>query len=197
MAGRSGPATSRNSRPAAVRKRPSSRGRAARVSPDIVRLLIGIALMFLGFATLVALVLPGEGKLTDMWRDSIAPWVGAGRRVLPFVLLIFESGKQPRRDLGSVSRAARWCSRCGTGEGPLTAMGTRHRAAALSDLRDGANRRYRRADCHGCAPACRGPHCCGSGASQISRVHGFGSDDRARRPPRAVLRIVVAAGSSK
>jgi S-DNA-T family DNA segregation ATPase FtsK/SpoIIIE len=43
--------------------------------------------MILGVATLIALLLPGEGKLTDLWRDSIAPWVGFGRRALPFVLL--------------------------------------------------------------------------------------------------------------
>jgi S-DNA-T family DNA segregation ATPase FtsK/SpoIIIE len=43
--------------------------------------------MLIGAATLVALMVPGEGKLTDWWRDSISPWVGFGRRILPFVLL--------------------------------------------------------------------------------------------------------------
>jgi S-DNA-T family DNA segregation ATPase FtsK/SpoIIIE len=43
--------------------------------------------MIVGVATGIALLLPGEGKLTDWWRDSISPYVGFGRRVLPFVLL--------------------------------------------------------------------------------------------------------------
>jgi DNA segregation ATPase FtsK/SpoIIIE-like protein len=85
MAGRS-PAASRNERPAQVRKR-SSRGPRPRVAPDVGRVVLGIVLMVLGVGTLIALMLPGEGKLTDLWRDSIAPWVGFGRRALPFVLL--------------------------------------------------------------------------------------------------------------
>ena len=28
----------------------------------------------LGAVTLIALALPGQGALTDWWRDSIAPW---------------------------------------------------------------------------------------------------------------------------
>ncbi len=43
--------------------------------------------MALGAITLIALILPGEGKLTDLWRDSIAPWFEAGRWLLPFLLL--------------------------------------------------------------------------------------------------------------
>ena len=38
--------------------------------------------------TLIALVLPGEGSLTDWWRDTAAPFVGSGRWLLPFVLLL-------------------------------------------------------------------------------------------------------------
>jgi DNA segregation ATPase FtsK/SpoIIIE-like protein len=91
MATRGGSAASRNSRPAAVR--PAARRRSTRsrmspaIAPDAARLIIGLILMLLGVATLIALILPGEGKLTDMWRDSIAPWVGAGRRILPFLML--------------------------------------------------------------------------------------------------------------
>ena len=44
-------------------------------------------MMALGAITLIALVLPGEGALTDWWRDSIAPWFEAGRWLLPFLLL--------------------------------------------------------------------------------------------------------------
>jgi S-DNA-T family DNA segregation ATPase FtsK/SpoIIIE len=43
--------------------------------------------MIVGVATGIALLLPGEGKLTDWWRDSISPYVGFGRRVVPFALL--------------------------------------------------------------------------------------------------------------
>ena len=84
MPARSGSAASRNSRPAAVRRR-SAR---SRIAPDAPRLMIGLALMILGAATGIALLLPGEGKLTDLWRDSIAPWVGFGRRILPFAMLM-------------------------------------------------------------------------------------------------------------
>jgi len=44
-------------------------------------------MMALGAITLIALVLPGEGALTDWWRDSIAPWFETGRWLLPFLLL--------------------------------------------------------------------------------------------------------------
>ncbi len=88
MSTRSGSATSRNSRPAAARRRSSRGNGTPRIAPDVVRSLIGLALMLLGAATLVALMLPGEGKLTDWWRDSMAPWFGSGRRVLPFLMLI-------------------------------------------------------------------------------------------------------------
>ncbi|MBM4407046.1 MAG: DNA translocase FtsK [Chloroflexi bacterium] len=57
------------------------------VSPEVVRSVVGIILMILGAVTLIALLLPGQGRLTDLWRDSIAPWFGAGRWLLPFVLL--------------------------------------------------------------------------------------------------------------
>ena len=87
MATRSGPAASRNTRPAAVRRRTTRARTGPRIAPDVARSLIGLTLMLLGVATLIALLLPGEGKLTDMWRNSIAPWVGSGRRVLPFLML--------------------------------------------------------------------------------------------------------------
>jgi S-DNA-T family DNA segregation ATPase FtsK/SpoIIIE len=44
-------------------------------------------MMALGAITLIALVLPGEGTLTDWWRNSIAPWFETGRWLLPFLLL--------------------------------------------------------------------------------------------------------------
>jgi S-DNA-T family DNA segregation ATPase FtsK/SpoIIIE len=40
-----------------------------------------------GAITLIALMLPGEGRLTDWWRNAVAPWFGTGRWLLPFVLV--------------------------------------------------------------------------------------------------------------
>ena len=52
-----------------------------------MRSILGTVMMALGAITLIALILPGEGALTDWWRDSIAPWFEAGRWLLPFLLL--------------------------------------------------------------------------------------------------------------
>jgi S-DNA-T family DNA segregation ATPase FtsK/SpoIIIE len=57
------------------------------VSPDVVRSLVGIVLLIIGVVLLIGLVLPGDGALTDGIRDVIAPWLGAGRWVLPFLLI--------------------------------------------------------------------------------------------------------------
>jgi hypothetical protein len=86
------PAPATRSRPRTARRAPSSRGRAARgatawLTPEVVRSILGTGLMALGAITLIALVLPGEGALTDWWRDSIAPWFETGRWLLPFLLL--------------------------------------------------------------------------------------------------------------
>ena len=67
-----------------ARKRPNI---LSRITPEVVRSVVGTALMALGAITLIALVLPGEGALTDWWRDSIAPWFETGRWLLPFLLL--------------------------------------------------------------------------------------------------------------
>jgi len=57
------------------------------VSPEVTRELVGIVLLILGAVTLIALALPGEGTLTNWWRDTIAPWFGSGRWLLPFALI--------------------------------------------------------------------------------------------------------------
>jgi S-DNA-T family DNA segregation ATPase FtsK/SpoIIIE len=44
-------------------------------------------LLIVGAITLIALVLPGEGTLTDLWRNSISPWFGTLVWALPFLLL--------------------------------------------------------------------------------------------------------------
>jgi len=38
--------------------------------------------------TLIALMLPGEGALTNWWRDGFSPWFGTMRWLLPFFLLL-------------------------------------------------------------------------------------------------------------
>jgi DNA segregation ATPase FtsK/SpoIIIE-like protein len=53
----------------------------------VTRSLVGIVFLVLGAVTLIALALPGEGKLTDLWRDNVVPWFGTGRWLLPFLLL--------------------------------------------------------------------------------------------------------------
>jgi hypothetical protein len=58
------------------------------LSPAVVRSLIGIVLLVLGAVTLIALLLPGEGALTDWWRNLAVPYFGTGRWLLPFVLLL-------------------------------------------------------------------------------------------------------------
>jgi DNA segregation ATPase FtsK/SpoIIIE-like protein len=57
------------------------------ISPDVGRSIIGIALLVLGAVTLIAFGLPGQGKLTDWWRDSVVPFFGAGRWMLPLLLI--------------------------------------------------------------------------------------------------------------
>jgi hypothetical protein len=57
------------------------------ISPDVGRSLVGIVLLIVGAITLIALVLPGEGALTDFWRNTISPWFGTMRWALPFLLL--------------------------------------------------------------------------------------------------------------
>ncbi len=62
-------------------------GFMSRITPEVVRSVVGTLLMALGAITLIALLLPGEGALTDWWRDSIAPWFETGRWLFPFLLL--------------------------------------------------------------------------------------------------------------
>ncbi|HEY6013111.1 MAG TPA: hypothetical protein VIU37_03865, partial [Candidatus Limnocylindrales bacterium] len=57
------------------------------VGPEVARSFIGIILLVLGIVTLIALLLPGQGRLTDWWIGSVGPWFGALRWLLPFLLL--------------------------------------------------------------------------------------------------------------
>src|SRR3954469_495463 len=95
MATKPRPTTSRprTARPSTTRatgtrgRRRTSRGFTSQITPDVVRSILGTVLMALGAITLIALLLPGDGKLTDWWRDTIAPWFQTGRWLLPFLLL--------------------------------------------------------------------------------------------------------------
>jgi DNA segregation ATPase FtsK/SpoIIIE-like protein len=88
MPARSAPASGRSGRASTARtSTPRRRGKRPHIPPDAVRVVIGLVCMLLGVATLIALLLPGQGRLTDLWRDSIAPWVGFGRYLMPFLLL--------------------------------------------------------------------------------------------------------------
>jgi len=71
---------------AAHRRRRRSLPRVT-ITPEVARSLVGLSLLVVGAVTLIALALPGQGKLTDLWRDWVAPWFGAGRWVLPFLLI--------------------------------------------------------------------------------------------------------------
>ena len=62
-------------------------GAGWRLSPEVVRSLVGVTLLSFGAVTLIALALPGEGTLTTWWRNVFAPWFGSGRWALPFALL--------------------------------------------------------------------------------------------------------------
>ena len=98
------------SRTASTRRSQASKSSHARVagreavaglSPAVVRSLIGIVLLVLGAVTLIALMLPGQGALTDWWRNLAVPYFGTGRWLLPFVLLLsgwyleWGPGKEP------------------------------------------------------------------------------------------------------
>jgi len=81
-AARSGSTGTRRSR------RSSGPSLSSRITPDVVRSIVGIILLVLGAMTLIALLLPGRGTLTSWWTGVFAPWFGAMRWALPFVLLL-------------------------------------------------------------------------------------------------------------
>ena len=69
-------------------RRRAANGWASRITPEVVRTIVGSTLLVLGAMTLVALILPGKGSLTSWWTGVFAPWFGAMRWMLPFVLLL-------------------------------------------------------------------------------------------------------------
>jgi S-DNA-T family DNA segregation ATPase FtsK/SpoIIIE len=56
------------------------------VGQDVARSLVGITLLVLAAVTLIAF-LPGEGSVTTWFRDTVGPWFGSLRWLLPFLLL--------------------------------------------------------------------------------------------------------------
>ena len=78
----------------------TSASRGPRISPDVARSLVGIAILVIGVITLVALILPGQGRLTDLWRNAVAPWMGAGRWFLPPLLIVAGIYVQQARGVG-------------------------------------------------------------------------------------------------
>jgi DNA segregation ATPase FtsK/SpoIIIE, S-DNA-T family len=56
------------------------------VGQEVARSLIGITLLVLAAVTLIAF-LPGEGSVTTWFRDTVGPWFGSLRWLLPFLLL--------------------------------------------------------------------------------------------------------------
>jgi S-DNA-T family DNA segregation ATPase FtsK/SpoIIIE len=69
------------------RARSSTSAWATRLTPDVVRSIIGLTLLVLGAMTLIALM-GGKGTLTSWWTDVFAPWFGTMRWLLPFLLLL-------------------------------------------------------------------------------------------------------------
>ena len=83
-AGRSTPTrTSRATPP--VRRRRSSRRWTA--SAEIVRVVIGLAMLLIGVSLLIGLTIQG-GSLTDWERNAVAPWFGSARWLLPVILIL-------------------------------------------------------------------------------------------------------------
>ena len=70
-----------------------STGRQTRRGPlasrSALRTLISLAFAVTGVIFAVGLILPGRGALADVLRDVLAPWFGAGRWLVPVLLISF------------------------------------------------------------------------------------------------------------
>ncbi|HET9755443.1 MAG TPA: hypothetical protein VFP66_02985, partial [Candidatus Limnocylindrales bacterium] len=56
------------------------------IGRDVARSLVGISLLVLAAVTLIAF-LPGEGSVTTWFQQTVGPWFGTLRWLLPFLLL--------------------------------------------------------------------------------------------------------------
>lgn len=76
-----------------ARRGGESAGRKAQRGPlasrSALRTLLSLALAVTGVILAVGLVLPGRGALADLLRDVLAPWFGAGRWLIPVLLIWF------------------------------------------------------------------------------------------------------------
>jgi DNA segregation ATPase FtsK/SpoIIIE, S-DNA-T family len=70
------------------RARPKRSAWSSRLTPEVMRSIIGLSLLVVGAMTLIALILPGQGTLTSWWTNVFAPWFGSMRWLLPFFLLM-------------------------------------------------------------------------------------------------------------
>ncbi|RLT22320.1 MAG: DNA translocase FtsK [Candidatus Aquidulcis sp.] len=77
MAKRGGESTSRQAR------------RGPLASRSALRTLLSLAFAVTGVIFAVGLILPGRGALADVLRDVLAPWFGAGRWLIPALLIGF------------------------------------------------------------------------------------------------------------
>jgi len=77
MAKRGGESTSRQTR------------RSPLASRSALRTLLSLAFAVTGVIFAVGLILPGRGALADVLRDVLAPWFGAGRWLVPVLLISF------------------------------------------------------------------------------------------------------------
>jgi len=70
-----------------------STGRQTRGGPlasrSALRTLLSLAFAVTGVIFAVGLILPGRGALADVLRDVLAPWFGAGRWLVPVLLISF------------------------------------------------------------------------------------------------------------
>ena len=70
-----------------------SAGRQTRRGPlasrSALRTLLSLAFAVTGVIFAVGLILPGRGALADVLRDVLAPWFGAGRWLVPVLLISF------------------------------------------------------------------------------------------------------------
>jgi len=70
-----------------------SAGRQTRRGPlasrSALRTLLSLAFAVTGVIFAVGLILPGRGALADVLRDVLAPWFGAGRWLVPGLLIVF------------------------------------------------------------------------------------------------------------
>jgi S-DNA-T family DNA segregation ATPase FtsK/SpoIIIE len=82
--------SSRSRKPAASKggALPTPKMPSVGVSPAVARSLVGLVFLVVGAILAVAMILPGDGRLTDYVRNLVVPFFGAARFLLPIVLLV-------------------------------------------------------------------------------------------------------------